>query len=196
MNSAFFWSQLAERNPEQVARRSGATVQADGSYQLQVLDNMYQIDCTAQTIIPVCDENKNEPDSHLNIAIINYLINAKEVDPIGEWVSPRSFPGGIEFFSGPHSMPVDRLITQFGADLDGFITACEELGGMPVDYADAGYSFLFFPRLPVAVLLWKADDEFPARASILVDWTADQHLALDSILGVMIVMEERLVSGE
>jgi hypothetical protein len=196
MNSAFFWSQLAERKPEQVARRSGATVQPDGSYHLQVLDNVYRIDCTTKTIIPLCEEASNEPDPHIDVAIINYLINAKEVDPIGEWVSPRSFPGGVEFFSGPHTIPVDRLITQFGTDPDGFKTACEDLGGIPVDYADTGYSFLFFPRLPVAVLLWKADDEFAARASMLVDWTADQHLALDGILGVMSVMEERLTRGE
>lgn len=196
MNSAFFWSQLAERSPEQVARRAGATVQPDGSYHLQVLDNVYHIDCAAQTIIPLCEETRNEPDQHINIAIINYLINAKEVDPIGEWVSPRSFSGGVEFFSGPHTMPVDRLIRQFGNNPDDFNTACEELGGIPVEYADAAYSFLFFPRLPVAVLLWTADDEFAARASMLVDWTADQHLALDGILGVMCVMEERLVRGE
>ena len=107
-------------------------------------------------------------------------------------VSPRSFSGGIEFFTGPHTIPGDRLLNQFGNDLECFKAVCENLGAMPIVYADAAYSFLFFPRLPVAILLWTADDEFPARASMLVDWTADQHLALDGLLGVMSVMEERL----
>jgi hypothetical protein len=196
MNSAFFWTQLSERDPEQVARRSGASVCPDGSLHLQVLDNVYCIDCTAHAITPLCDEIKNESDPHIHIAIINYLINAKEVDPINEWVSPRSFSGGIEFFAGPHTIPVNQLIAQYGTDKELFKTACENIGGMPIEYADAAYSFLFFPRLPIAVLLWTADDEFPARASMLVDWTADQHLALDGLLGVMCVMQTRLTQKD
>ena len=192
MNSALFWTQLSERSPAQVARYSGASIQPDGSYHLQVLDNVYSIDCSGHTIIPLCEEMKAKTDPHSTIAIINYLTNAKEVEPINEWVSPRSFSGGIEFFTGQHAVPVDRLLTRYGTDKESFKTACEELGGLPIEYADAAYSFFFFPRLPIAVLLWTAVNDSPARASILVDWTADQHLALDGLLGVMSVMQTRL----
>jgi hypothetical protein len=50
-----------------------------------------------------------------------------------------------------------------------------------VDGGDRAYEFPFFPRLPVRLLLWLADAEFPARVVFLFDRTADQHLQLDGL---------------
>jgi hypothetical protein len=45
------------------------------------------------------------------------------------------------------------------------------------------------PRVPVAVLWWDADDEFPARAELLFDQTAPKHLPIDgsAVLGSWLV---------
>jgi hypothetical protein len=38
---------------------------------------------------------------------------------------------------------------------------------------------LALPKVPVTLLLWTADDEFPARADLLFDATAPRHLPTD-----------------
>jgi hypothetical protein len=40
------------------------------------------------------------------------------------------------------------------------------------------------PKVPTTVLLWTADDEFPARADLLFDATCSQHLPLDILWSV------------
>ena len=40
--------------------------------------------------------------------------------------------------------------------------------------------------IPVAVLLWRGDDEFPAQAKLLFDKTITEHLALDIIFGLTV----------
>ncbi len=195
MNNTYVWQQLSLKDPASIALRSGAILQPDGALTIPILTTMYRVDIHTRTISLVPESTSREPESHLDVALLSYLIGAREIEPTGEWVSPRSFPGGIEFYSGPHGIPASGIIERFGNDKDGFISVCKHCGGEPIAYADAAFSFCFFPRLPVAVLLWLEDDEFPARASMLVDQTANQHLALDGLLGVMMVLEELLVRG-
>jgi hypothetical protein len=38
-----------------------------------------------------------------------------------------------------------------------------------------------FPRVPVTLILWGADEEFSARAGMFFDVTCEQHLPMDVI---------------
>ncbi|MDP7079060.1 MAG: DUF3786 domain-containing protein, partial [Candidatus Undinarchaeales archaeon] len=98
------------------------------------------------------------------------------------WVGPRDLIGGREFFIRPHEVPVNRIVERFGSDRGAFEEACKTLGGRPEQYADAAFSFLLLPRLPIAVLLWLEDEEFPARATMLVDRTASKHFQLGALV--------------
>lgn len=191
MTHTIVWNQLAERKPDDLARCSGARIVSDGLYEIPALNQTYRVDVTSRTISPL-DTTSPLLVNHLGVALLNYLTNAKDINLTGEWVNPRHLPGGDNFFKGPHDVPVAGLMERFGEDKKGFQLASERLAGHPLAYADSAYSFLFFPRLPVSVLLWLKDDEFPARVSVLVDRTASQHLALDALLGVFHVLQQAL----
>jgi len=47
--------------------------------------------------------------------------------------------------------------------------------------ADASFVFNITPRIPIAVLFWDGDDEFPTDAKILFDKTIIKHLSADII---------------
>ena len=49
------------------------------------------------------------------------------------------------------------------------------------DFGDASIEVLILPRIPLTVVVWAADDEFPARTSILFDANADKQLPLDAL---------------
>jgi hypothetical protein len=58
--------------------------------------------------------------------------------------------------------------------------------------ADAAYSFKITPRIPVAVLYWRGDDDFPPESKILYDRTITEHLASDIIYALAVGICEKL----
>jgi hypothetical protein len=40
------------------------------------------------------------------------------------------------------------------------------------------------PRIPVTLILWLSDEEFPARADLLFDSTCEIHLPLDILWSI------------
>ena len=58
--------------------------------------------------------------------------------------------------------------------------------------ADAAYRFKITPRIPVAVLHWTGDDDFPAESKILYDRTITEHLASDIIYALAVGICKRL----
>jgi len=195
MASTDLWNELAKREPSEVAARAGVTVGGAGGYEVPVLNGVYRVDVHTGSMTAVESGKPTEPDRHLSLATVMYLSGAKDVDPTGEWVSPRDLPGGERFFSGPHEIPVVQIVERFGGDSGSFLAACRSLGGQPEPYADAACSFPLFPRLPVAVLLWLGDDEFAARATMLVDRTAKLHLPLDALLAALNVMQTAVLAA-
>ena len=190
-----WWEELAAQHPADVTRRAGAHPAADGSYRLDILNQVYRIDAAERCIERIVPPAPSEPDLHCALAAVVYLTRAQDIALAGEWVSPRQLPGGYDFFSGPHEVPVDRIIQHFGADKEGFERGCQTLGGHPEPFGDAGYSFSLFPRLPVAILLWLEDEEFPARATMLVDRRAHRHFPLDALWAGFHVMENALIDA-
>lgn len=188
------WSGLAAQESSDVSTRARARAREDGTYELDVLNDVYRIDAHARNITRIHAPMPAIPELSPGLAAVMYLVAARDVDLAGEWVSPRELLGG-HFFRGPHEIPVGRIVEHFGMDKRSFEIACQRRGGRPEPYADTACSFTLFPRLPVAVLLWLQDEEFPARASMLVDRTADQHLPPDALLAALSVMENALVAA-
>jgi hypothetical protein len=58
--------------------------------------------------------------------------------------------------------------------------------------ADAACYFKITPQIPVAVVYWRGDDDFPAESKILYDRTIAEHLASDIIYAIVVGICERL----
>lgn len=51
-------------------------------------------------------------------------------------------------------------------------------------YGDASIELFPFPRMPVTIILWEKDDEFPARADLVFDSTCEMQLPIDIIWSI------------
>lgn len=58
--------------------------------------------------------------------------------------------------------------------------------------ADAAFIFYITDRIPVAVLYWAGDDEFPAESKLLYDSTLPSHFALDIVFALAVGICEEL----
>ena len=108
-----------------------------------------------------------------------YLTSAMDIPLTERLVQPGNVKGGDIFFRGTHVLPLDKFALKYGHDKAGFLKRGSDLGGMQMNYGDASVKIFPFPRLPVVIILWQEDDEFPPRADILFDSTCEFHLALD-----------------
>ena len=129
------------------------------------------------------------------LPILWYLIEAKEIPLSGNLIKPDDLSGGLIFGKGAHMLPFKRILERFGKDGPGFLARGSELGGEPLGYADASFRLFPFPRVPVVLLLWLDDGEFPARAGVLLDETCSEQLPVDIIWSTAVV-SVLLSSGE
>ncbi len=65
----------------------------------------------------------------------------------------------------------------FGQNLSGFSRASAKLKAIEIESGDAAFEFKVLPAVPLQLILWTGDEEFPAEANILFDSTIGQILA-------------------
>jgi hypothetical protein len=190
------WEHLIQADPTEVCRRSGAQFdEATGSYLLDFLKERYRISPDSGEIDPMTGPiSEGDPSIDLQVIILTYLLNARGIPLADRLVAVGSLKGGKCFFQGPHSFPLDPLIAQYGSDIKGFLDRGLFLGGVQDVYGDVSVRFPALPRVPVVMVLWKADEEFPPRLSVVFDATVDQQLPLDAIYGLVTEICRRMTA--
>jgi uncharacterized protein DUF3786 len=188
------WQDLRSRDSKTILQRAGVELAPDDqAFLVSFLNARYLIDPANEVI----RETGPEPDRILNkafqITLLGYLIAPPGGDLSGKVITEKELPGGPTFFQGPHALPVWRIIERFGSDPDGFIKRGRELGGSPIEHGDAALQFTPFGSIPVSLVLWRADDEFPASVSVLFDKSISKWFELDMVFLTVSLLIDRLV---
>lgn len=178
-------TELREVAPDDIARRSGASLEGD-RLRLSMLFDDYEV---ATNDYVVSRPDGSEVNNFLQSLVLTYLSTAKDGLPAGRWVTFRDLPNGSFYNQAFQGYGPDRLAKRWQLDVDGFSAACRALGGTPIEYSDAGFAFAVLPRIDVAAIYWLGDDEFPSKASLLFDAAAHFHMVIDglAILGNRLV---------
>ena len=131
----------------------------------------------------------------LNFFIVHYLLHSKESKIKNQWISEKEIPGGDLFFTVSHEIPTSLISGRYSNDIHGFKRRCEQLQGIPLDMADASYRFNITPRIPVAVLFWDGDEDFPPESKMLFDKSIAGLLAPDIVLALAYEVCSRIGNG-
>ena len=177
------WNILRDLNPANVCRNAIASFDdATGIYLLKSFGMDLSVAPENRSVYseaPYADLLLNRLGYFSRLSIPFYLTSAMNIPLTGRLVQPVNVKGGNIFFRGTHVLPLDKLALKYGNDKAGFVKRGTDLGGMQMNYGDASVKLFPFPRLPVVIILWEEDDEFPPRTDILFDSTCEFHLALD-----------------
>jgi hypothetical protein len=188
------WEMILDLDPMDVSRRANVTYNRDTtSYLLESFGSEFSISPLRREIKNLSE--KGEPfikklAYFFKPSVMSYLQNAKEVPLSGRLIKPENIKGGEFFFRGSHMLPLDKVAEKYGNNKEGFITRGKELSGRLLRYGDASFELLPLPRMPVTLILWLTDEEFPARLDILFDSTCEIQVPLDIIwsTGMMSVL--------
>lgn len=182
------WKMLSELSPADVCKNADVILdEVSGFYVLKSFGMDFHVFPQDKKITSEAPQSAlllTRLSYFFRLSVPWYLISAKEIALTGKLVKSTNLKGGQLFFRGTHVLPLDKLAGKYGHDKCGFMGKGMTLGGEAADYGDASFRFYPLPRMPVILILWTADDEFPPRVDILFDSTCELHLPLDIIWSV------------
>ncbi|MCJ7746004.1 MAG: DUF3786 domain-containing protein [Actinobacteria bacterium] len=168
---------LKSSDPAVVAEKAAVTWEATGAKEgyfiVPVINGTVLVDFP-DIAVRSSDDLETFP---IKLLTLIYLSNTDGTPPSGSWAAYREFSGGRFYEPVVKRTVEDTLASAFGSDLDAFSDAAESLKGTAREFGDAAYSFSLFPRVPICFIIWRSDEEFPARASVLFDSNCHHHLS-------------------
>lgn len=179
------WALVAEKEPSVICKQAG--VQYDfmaHKFSMWCFGKEVLVDTGNYTITshsPLGEQLLHGLGHFFDLAVLWYLGRAKNIPVSGRLISPASLSGGEIFQKGTHVLPTDKIAERYTKDLESFYEKGKELGGERLEHGDAALRLYPFPRVPVTIIMWGADEEFPARADMFFDATCEQHLPTDVI---------------
>jgi hypothetical protein len=193
------WVLLAAANPALVCARSGAAFDAAaGCYRVPSFGRLFSVHPGQRRVASLGPEGEvllKHEGLFFPLTLLWYLVRATGDLPGGTLVNPARLPGGDLFARGTHVLPLDALAARYATRPEAFLAAGAALGGRPVPCGDAAVELPALPKVPVTLLLWTADDEFPARADLLFDATAPRHLPTDVLWAVAMLSVQLMECG-
>lgn len=192
------WTLLAGFEPRDVCRRADVLwISADTTYRLAVFGHRVAVSPSARTIAgetPEAEALLKKGSYFLRLAILHYLVGARAIPLSGRLIRPGDFKVGPTFFEGGHTLPFPALAARYANDKPALDLQLERLGGQALPHADASARFLPFPRLPVTIIVWRGDAEFPERADLLFDSTCEQHVPADVLWAIAVLTLKLLLA--
>lgn len=183
------WEILATLDPRDVCKTASVFYDlASGNYLVKSYGMDFLVSPGKKTIFshdPASGVLLQRLGDFFRLSLLWYLVNAKDVPCTERLVKLQNVRGGEIFTQGSHVLPLEKVAQKYGNDKKGFIEKGKKLGGVVLEkYGDASVRLLPMPRLPVIVALWIADEEFPARADLMLDSTCEMQLPTDIIWSI------------
>jgi hypothetical protein len=127
------------------------------------------------------------------ILILHYLLNANGTPPAGRWIAFRELPDARTYDPAFQGRASNRIRDTFGQDVEAFRRAAKVLDGDALEFGDASFLFRVLPRVWMAVVLYKGDEEFSASANVLFDAAAGLYLPTEDLAVLGGYLASRLV---
>lgn len=163
---------LKDGNGERIAERSGArfSARADGEAALVLPFLNREMTISWPALEFRMGGSGKEAPLQQQVLLLHYLRGAGGGRVTGEWIAYQEVPDGKFYLDAFHRRAKQPMVQAFGerperlADL-----AARAYGAVPFGRGDVGVVVQALPLIPVALVLWRGDDEFPPDGNILFD---------------------------
>ena len=116
------------------------------------------------------------------VLLLHYLLYAKGTPLSGRMITFKELPEGAIYFPTFAKRTTKPLSKNFGKAPQRLVDVAEKLGGQKAAFGDISVTIGAFPRVPITLVLWQGDSEFPPSASIMFDATVTDYLPTEDII--------------
>ena len=176
--------ELADKNPKGIASLSGAHFQVDSegrvTLTLDFLNRKVSI-TWPQLDFSFVESGEGVPIQQ-QVLLLHYLIGAKGLGTAGRWIAYQEVPNGRFYLDAFIRRAKNPMVQGFGSQPGLLVRLAMDLyGATPFDQGDVSVVVRALPMIPVALVLWKGDEEFPPEGAILFDQSISGILSAEDI---------------
>jgi hypothetical protein len=188
------WQQLLKLDGPQTAQRAKCQYFDNPKrYLVTLLNSEYTVNLSDKQVLTAKDRS---PAGFIEeLCILAYFINSQDLPAAGKLTPVQALPGGQFFFRGPHKLNTDKLEATFGQNPEQLYGLIDRFSAKKYKFGDAAIELYILPRVALTIVIWRGDDQFPARASILFDQTAASQLPLDALWAAANLTIKKLIEA-
>ena len=200
-------STLRESDPRTLSRLTAcsyhAVDSARGEFRLRVLEQEYTFSYPEYLASEV--STGKQASIPIQALLVYYFQHADGARIADRWVAFSELPEGRFYNQAFQGYTGRELTRSFGEDIDQF---SKIIGNLPKaetapheQIGDRSFPVLALPRVPLLLVFWQGDEDFPPSYQILFDASVVHYLPTDvcAILGSMLtrkLIAARQASGE
>lgn len=171
---------------------SGKTGKEAGHAVVPFLGTPYEIHGPGGKVCYQGEEEK-EPALWEKILLLHYYNTSRGVAISQQFLSFHEIPDGRLYLPNFEKRAVAPLLGRFGNEPEEAWEPARKLGGRKAEPGDFSVTIPVFSRVPITLVFWKKDEEFPARLNILFDKTVVSYLPIEAIVLSTQMMAFRLI---
>ena len=175
---------LLGRDPNRVADQSGSALKEDSEGRsVLTLDFLNRkVALTWPDLVFSFEDLDEEVPIQQQVLLLHYLNGARGSQLTGEWISYQEVPDGKFYMDAFLRRAKNPMVQGFGSRPELLVKLAKEVyGSRPSDHGDSSVVVPALPLVPVALILWKGDEEFPPEGTILFDRSVPQILSAEDI---------------
>jgi len=176
--------ELVGKNPKRIADQCGATFEATAGGNTTLLLNFLNRDVLISG--PAWElsfkDTGDEVPIQQQVLILHYLNGAAGAKVEGEWIAYQEVPDGKFYLDAFLRRAKNPLVRAFGNHPERLLPVTQKVyGARPFGQGDHSVVVQAFPLVPVALILWEGDDEFPPEGNLLFDRSISEILSAEDI---------------
>ncbi len=165
---------------EKQCRHSGARYLPDEKLIiLKFLDRDYKITlpegevvfCAGAEVVPVRDK----------ILLLHYFLRAGGAPLTGTLITYKELQEGINYYPTFFKRAIEPIVNNFKEAPEKLPETAAAFGGKRAEYGDTAVTIAAFPKVPLTIVLWRGDKEFPPEGNILFDSTISDYLPTEDV---------------
>lgn len=134
----------------------------------------------------VCDSEGSDLSRNEQTFIYIHMAQGGTSIPTGNMKSFKEFPNTVSKIISMNDHVETPLINAFSGNKKELRDACQKAGAIDVsdryDSCDLAFLFTAFPKVPVTLLFWDAQEDFDAEIKLMFDETVIDHLDIEAIM--------------
>lgn len=176
-------SRLAGKDPRMIAEASGTELKTDSEgaafLSLPFLGKELSLSLPG---LEFSSRDSQEIPIQQQVLLLHYLSGAENSRIQNEWIAYQEVPDGKFYLDAFLRRAKNPMVDVFGEDPELLVRlALSAYGAEPSDMGDASVVVRALPLVPVVLILWKGDDEFPPEGNILFDRGISRILSAEDI---------------